>query len=129
MKKISLAIAATLFSSPVLAGPYVNVETNADYTGSDYTSRATDLHLGYENNIGDLAYYVQGGKTINAADGVDSESNFSGKLGASVSATDKLGLYGEVSFAQVEDADNTYGTKLGAKYSFCLLYTSDAADE
>ena len=118
MKKITLALAATLFSSPVLAGPYVNVETNADYTGSDYTSRATDLHIGYENNLGSLAYYIQGGKTINAADGVDSDSNFSGKLGASVSATEKLGLYGEVSFAQVEDADNTYGTKLGAKYSF-----------
>ena len=118
MKKITLAIAATLFSSPVLAGPYVNVESNANYTGTDYTSRATDLHIGYENNVGELAYYVQGGKTINAADGVDSESNFSWKLGASVSPTDKLGFYGEVSFAQVEDADNTYGTKLGAKYSF-----------
>ena len=118
MKKITLAIAATLFSSPVLAGPYVNVESNANYTGSDYTSRATDLHVGYENNLGDLAYYIQAAKTINAAVGVDSESNFSGKLGASVSATDKLGLYGEVSFAQVEDADNTYGTKLGAKFNF-----------
>ena len=118
MKKITLALAATLFSSPVLAGPYVNVETNANYTGSDYTSRATDIHIGYENNLGDLAYYIQGGKTINAADGVDSESNFSGKLGGSVAATDKLGVYGEVSFAQVEDADNTYGTKLGVKYSF-----------
>ena len=118
MKKITLALAATLFSSPVLAGPYVNVETNADYTGSDYTSRATDLHVGYENNLGDLAYYIQGGKTINAADGVDSESIFSGKLGGSVSATDKLGVYGEVSFSQVEDADNNYGTKLGAKFSF-----------
>ena len=118
MKKLSLAVAATLFSSPVLAGPYVNVETNADYTGSDYTSRATDLHVGYENNLGSFAYYIQGGKTINAVDGVDSESNFSGKLGGNISATDKLGFYGEVSFAQVEDADNTYGTKLGAKYSF-----------
>ena len=120
MKKITLALAATLFSSPVLAGPYVNVESNANYTGSDYQSRATDLHIGYENNVGDLAYYVQGGKTINAADGVDSESNFSGKLGASVSATDKLGIYGEVSFADIfdEDTDTTYGTKLGAKYSF-----------
>ena len=118
MKKISLAIAASLFSAPVLAGPYVNVETNANYTGSDYNSRATDLHIGYENNLGDLAYYIQGGKTIAAANGVDSESNFSGKLGGSVAATDKLGVYGEVSFAQVEDADNTYGTKLGAKFSF-----------
>ena len=118
MKKISLAIAASLFSAPVMAGPYVNVESNASYTGSDYTSRATDLHIGYENNLGDLAYYIQGGKTINATDGVDSESNFSGKLGGNISATDKLGFYGEVSFAQVEDADNTYATKLGAKFSF-----------
>ena len=118
MKSIALALAASTFAVPAFAGPYVNVETNANYTGSDYTSRATDLHVGYENNIGDLAYYVQGGKTINAADGVDAESNFSGKLGASGSATDKLGLYGEVSFAQVEDADNNYGTKLGAKFNF-----------
>ena len=118
MKKLALVLATTLVSTPAMAGPYVNVETNADYTGSDYTSRATDLHIGYENSLGDLAYYIQGGKTINAADGVDSESNFSGKLGASVSATDKLGVYGEVSFAQVEDADNTNGTKLGAKYRF-----------
>ena len=118
MKKLSLAVAATLFSSPVLAGPYVNVESNANYTGSDYESRATDLHIGYENSLGSLAYYIQGGKTINAADSVDSDSNFSGKLGGSVSATDKLGLYGEVSFSQVEDADNTYGTKLGAKFNF-----------
>ena len=118
MKKFIALTAVSLCSSPVLAGPYVNVETNANYTGSDYTSRATDLHIGYENNLGDLAYYIQGGKTINAVDGIDSESNVSGKLGGSVSATDKLGFYGEVSFAQVEDADNTYGTKLGAKYSF-----------
>ena len=118
MKKLALVLASTLASTPAMAGPYVNVESNASYTGTDYTSRATDLHIGYENELGSLAYYVQGGKTINAADGVDSESNFSGKLGASVSATDKLGLYGEVSFAQVEDADNNYGTKLGAKYSF-----------
>jgi len=118
MKKFITLTAVSLCSSPVLAGPYVNVETNANYTGSDYTSRATDLHLGYENSIGSLAYYVQGGKTINAVDGADSESNISGKLGGSVSATDKLGVYGEVSFSQVEDADNNYGTKLGAKFSF-----------
>ena len=118
MKSIALALVASTFAVPAFAGPYVNVETNANYTGSDYTSRATDLHIGYENSIGYLAYYVQGGKTINAADGVDAESNFSGKLGGAVSATVKLGLYGEVSFSQVEDADNTYGTKLGAKYSF-----------
>ena len=118
MKKLALVLASTLASTPAMAGPYVNVESNASYTGSDYTSSATALHIGYENNLGDLAYYIQGGKTINAADGVDSESNFSGKLGGSISATDKLGVYGEVSFAQVEDADNNYGSKIGVKYSF-----------
>ena len=118
MKKLALVLASTLASTPAMAGPYVNVESNASYTGTDYTSRATDLHIGYENNLGDLAYYIQGGKTINAADGVDSESNFSGKLGGNISATDKLGFYGEVSFAQVEDADNNYGSKIGVKYSF-----------
>ena len=118
MKKISLALAASLFSAPVLAGPYVNVETNANYTGSDYTSRATDLHIGYENTAGIVDWYVQGGKTINAVDGADADSDFSGKFGGSISASEKLGLYGEVSFANVEDADNTYCTKLGANYSF-----------
>tara|TARA_R100000742_G_C4188110_1_gene21046 strand:+ start:10 stop:366 length:357 start_codon:yes stop_codon:yes gene_type:complete len=118
MKTIALAIAASTFAVPAIAGPYVNVETNANYTGSDYTSRATDLHVGYENTAGIVDWYVQGGKTINAVDGADSDSNFSGKLGGSIAASQKLGLYGEVSFANVEDADNTYGTKLGAKYSF-----------
>ena len=118
MKTIALALLASTFAVPAFAGPYVNVETKAKYTGSDYKSRATDLHVGYENKLNDLAYYIQGGKTINAADGVDSESNFSGKLGAKLPVTDKIKLNGEVSFAQVEDADNNYGTKLGIKYSF-----------
>ena len=120
MKKLALVLATPLASTPAMAGPYVNVETNANYTGTDYTSRATDLHVGYENAVGALDFYVQGGKTINAADGVDTDSNFSGKFGGSVAATEKLGIYGEVAFANVfdEDTSNTWGTKLGAKYSF-----------
>ena len=118
MKKLALVLASTLASTPAMAGPYVNVETNANYTGSDYTSRATDLHVGYENELGALAFYVQGGKTINAADGVDSDSNFSGKVGGSVAATERLGVYGELAVTAVEDSDNTFGTKLGAKFSF-----------
>tara|TARA_Y100001970_G_scaffold113428_1_gene141431 strand:- start:130 stop:492 length:363 start_codon:yes stop_codon:yes gene_type:complete len=120
MKKIVLALTASIFTVPAIAGPYVNVETNASYTGSDYTSRATDLHVGYENAFGSLDYYVQGGKTINAADGVDSDSAWSGKFGGSVAATDKLDVYGEVAFSNLfdEDTDNSYGTKLGVKYAF-----------
>ena len=120
MKKLALVLATTLASTPAMAGPYVNVESNTSYTGSDYTSRATDLHVGYENTLGSFDWYAQGGKTINAADGVDSDSNWAGKVGGSVSATEKLGLYGEVAFSNVfdEDTDNAWGTKIGAKYSF-----------
>jgi len=113
---IVLAVAAV--SSPVLAGPYVNVETNSSFTGSDYKSTATDLHLGWEGEAKDLSYYIQGGKTVNAADGADSTSNWSGKTGASFPVTDKLGIYGELSFSQVENADNNWGTKLGTKFTF-----------
>ena len=53
-------------------------------------------------------------------DGADSDSNFSGKFGGSVAATERLGVYGEVSFANFfdEETDNTYNTKLGTKFTF-----------
>ena len=55
MKKIALALAATTFASaPAMAGVYLNAESNASYTGNDYTSRTTDLHVGYEGDVGDL---------------------------------------------------------------------------
>ena len=119
MKTIALALAATSFASaPAMAGVYVNAESNASYSGTDYTSATTDLHIGYEGNVGKLGYYIQGGHSIVADDGVDGTSNLSGKLGGSVAASEKFDVYGEISFAQVEDADNAYGTKIGAKYKF-----------
>ena len=118
MKKLALALAATLASTPAMAGVYLNAESNASYTGNDYTSRTTDLHIGYEGDVGELGYYVQGGPAFTAADGADGSTDFSGKLGASVAASEKLGVYGEVSFKTDETADNSYGTKIGAKYSF-----------
>ena len=118
MKKLALALAASIASAPAMAGVYVNVESNASYTGNDYTSRTTDLHVGYEGEAGQLGYYVQGGPALSAADGVDGTTDFSGKLGASIAASEKLGVYGEVSFKTDETADNSYGTKIGAKYSF-----------
>ena len=118
MKKIALALAATLASTPAMAGVYVNAESNASYTGNDYTSRTTDIHIGYEGEIGSLGYYVQGGPAFTAADGADGSTDFSGKLGGSVAASEKLGVYGEISFKTDETADNAYGTKIGAKFSF-----------
>ena len=45
MKTLALALAATtIASAPAMAGTYVNVESNASYTGNDYTSRTTDIN-------------------------------------------------------------------------------------
>ena len=119
MKTIALALAAsTIASAPAMAGVYVNVESNASYTGGDYTSRTTDLHVGYEGEVGELGYYIQGGPALVNGDAVDGTSEFSGKGGVTIAASEKLDVYGEVSFITDEDADNAYGTKIGAKYNF-----------
>ena len=115
---IALAALPLMASAPALAGVYTNVESNASYTGSDFTNRTTDLHLGYENSAGSLDYYIQGGQAFVNPDAGESDTQFSGKLGASVAATEKLDVYGEVSLLTVDDADSSYGTKIGAKYKF-----------
>ena len=105
MKKIALALAASLASAPAMAGVYVNVESNASYTGTDYTSRTTDLHVGYEGEVGDLGYYIQGGPALVNSDAVDGDTQLSGKVGASVDATERLNVYGEVAVITTEDDD------------------------
>ena len=119
---IAAAAAAVAFApAAALAGPYVNVETNAGWTGEDYKGATTDLHIGYEGTVGDsgASYYVQGGPAIVAVDGADTDTQFSGKAGLGIPVSDALGVYGEVSFITADDTDNNgYGGKLGVKYSF-----------
>jgi|TARA_R100000988_G_scaffold19232_3_gene9483 hypothetical protein len=112
--------AAPLFAGAAIAGPYVNVETNAGWVGDDYSGATTDLHVGYEGNLGDSAsYYVQAGPAIVAVDGEDSDTQFSGKAGLGLPVGDNLGVYGEVSFLTADDEDDFgLGGKLGVKYNF-----------
>ena len=119
-KSVFAATAALSMSAgAALAGPYVNVETNAGWTGEDYNGAITDLHVGYEGDLGAASYYVQAGPAIVAPDGGDTETQFSGKAGLGVPVTDQLGVYGELSFLTADDNDNNgYGGKLGVKYSF-----------
>ena len=117
------AAAAVAFAAPgaALAGPYVNVEANSGFTGSDYTGTNTDLHVGYEGALGESSsWYVQGGATVISPDGGAADTVPSGKAGIGVAATEKLGLYGEISFvgSGVAGVDRGYGTKAGVKYSF-----------
>ena len=112
--------ALSLSAGAAVAGPYVNVETNAGWVGDDYTAATTDIHVGYEGPIGESAsYYVQAGPAIVAVDGEDTDTQFSGKAGVGVEVADGLGVYGEVSFLTADDEDDFgLGGKLGVKYSF-----------
>ncbi len=122
MKRIALALASTLAAGPAFAGVYVNVENNAGFTGADYTGAVTDFHVGYEGGNDTFDWYVQGGPAVVTVDGADeSDNRISGKVGANIAATEKLGFYGEVSVLTADsdtDDDNAWGTKVGAKYSF-----------
>ena len=119
MKKILLVAAATLFSTPAFAGVYVNTELNQGYAGTDYFGRAIDFHVGYEGGTDKVGYYLQGGPTVLASEGVDgTNTEISGKLGANLKATEKVALYGELSGITAGDFDNVYNLKAGAKYTF-----------
>ena len=122
MFKTTIAAAAAaiaLAPAAALAGPYVNVETNAGWVGDDYTAATTDLHVGFEGEAGAASYYVQAGPAIVAVDGEDTDTQFSGKAGVGVPVTDVLGVYGEMSFLTAEDEDDFgLGGKLGLKYNF-----------
>jgi hypothetical protein len=43
--------AAPLFAGAAMAGPYVNVEANSGFAGSDYTGTTIDTHVGYEGAL------------------------------------------------------------------------------
>jgi len=122
IKSVFAASAAlSLSAGAAFAGPYVNVEANSGWTGSNYSGTSTDLHVGYEGALGEKAsYYVQGGATVVSPDGGESDTVPSGKAGIGVGVTDALGVYGEVSFVGSGDdnIDRGYGTKAGLKYSF-----------
>ena len=122
IKSVFAATAALSMSAgAALAGPYVNVEANAGWTGDDYTGATTDIHVGYEGTIGEAGYYVQAGPAIVAADGAENSSRISGKAGIGVPVTDALSAYGELSFITAEDEfldDLGVGGKLGVKYNF-----------
>ena len=128
IKSTIAAVAASpfLLAGAAFAGPYVNVESNLSYPDGNYSGATTDVHVGYEGATteGKIAYYVQGGPSIVHTDSTDdTETELSGKVGASVPVTDDLAAYAEISGAtNGEDAsgDNIvdWGGKLGVKFVF-----------
>ena len=117
----ALAAASAIAAPAAFAGPYVNVEANSSWTGSNYTGTNTDAHVGWEGTLGESAsYYVQGGATFVSPDGGELDTVPSGKAGLGIGLSDALSAYGEVSFVGSGDSnvDRGYGSKAGIKYSF-----------
>ena len=126
IKSTIAAVAASpfLLAGAAFAGPYVNVESNIGYPDGDYGSATTDLHVGYEGSLTENAdFYAQIGPAFTAVDGTDgSETEFSGKVGVSVAATDAIGVYGELAGITDEasngDDEIAWSAKIGAKLTF-----------
>ena len=127
IKSTIAAVAASpfLLAGAAFAGPYVNVEANASYPDGDYTGATTDVAVGFDGTAseGKIAYYIQGGPAFvhdEAAD--DTETQFGGKVGASVGISEDLSVYGEISGISNEDAAGEdivdFGGKVGAKFTF-----------
>ena len=121
----ALAASPFLFAGAAFAGPYVNIEANGSYPDGDYTGATTDLAVGFEGTTdeGKVAYYVQGGPSfVHTESTDDTETEFSGKVGASVAVSDDLSVYGEVSGISNEDSTGDdivdFGGKIGAKFLF-----------
>jgi len=125
IKSVIAASAAAVAFAPAaaLAGPYVNVESNSGFVGSDYQSSTVETHLGYESALGDSSsWYIQGGPAIVIPDDADTTTELSGKVGLSVAATEQLSVYGELSAitsGEIDfDEDLSVGAKVGVKYNF-----------
>ena len=127
IKSTIAAVAASpfLFAGAAFAGPYVNVESNLSYPDGDYTGATTDVAVGFDGSTseGKIAYYIQGGPAFvhdEAAD--DTETQFAGKVGASVGINEDLSVYGEISGISDEDSTGddiiNFGGKIGAKFTF-----------
>ena len=123
MKALFAAAAILGLGAPAMAGPYVNIENNAGFTGSDFEGSVTETHVGYEAELGDSAgWYVQAGPAFVSPDGDDTTTELSGKVGIGADVTENINLYAEIA-AQTQDEINfdedlNIGTKIGVKYTF-----------
>ena len=121
-KFIPLVFASSLFAGPAFAGVYLNVENRAAFTGKEYDEAATDLHIGFKQNLGNSAnIYVQGGPTFFTKEDVDTTHEYSAKVGLEYDITKKLSVYGEVHAITEEEEvteDINLTTKAGVTFNF-----------
>jgi outer membrane autotransporter protein len=107
------------FSAPAFAGFYLNGEFNQTNVGQEWNGNAIDLHVGYENKVGEKGnFYIQGGPYLDNPKGSDSTTKASGKIGGGYELAKNTNVYGEFSVVTNDTTDNTWGSKIGVKYNF-----------
>jgi len=103
--------------APAIAGPYVNVESEAGFSGSDYVGSYVHSHLGYEQKVGtNTKVYGQIGPTVVFQDNQALSTRLGAKVGGKVVITPKADLYGE--FKMVTGDASKYAVKGGVTYRF-----------
>ena len=120
---IAAVAAAPLLATSAFAGPYVNVEANASHPDGEYNSATTDLHVGFDGGSEKVSWYVQGGPAFNHDDASgDTETEISGKVGASFAIAEGLDAYGEIAGITNEDSSGDdiidFAGKVGVTYKF-----------
>jgi len=116
-KVLTLSAASVALSVPAYSQWYLNPEFNQASVGSKWGGNTIDLHIGYENTVGENgSFYLQGGPSfINPSVG-DSDTKLSGKVGGGYDLSDKLNAYGE--FSILTGDKTTKGIKGGLKFVF-----------
>ena len=119
MKSLLIGAASALaFAPAAIAGPYINIESNSGFLGSEYGGSVLEPHIGADVALNeDASIYLQAGPAFILPQEGDSETELSGKAGVNVAVTEKLGAYAEYGF-MTADEDLASNVKLGVKYSF-----------
>ena len=92
---------------------------NASSSTNDIRDASGKYYVGETQTSGTVQFETDANtQVLYHFDGVDGSTDFSGKGGLSIAASEKLDIYGEVSFLTDEVNDTAYGTKIGAKYKF-----------
>ena len=119
MFKSLLAVAAvSAFSAPVMAGPYVGIDTKSVFTGSDYTSTEFTGKIGYEGSVGTTSYFVEGGPVTLTPDNGEADTELFLATGVGFPITDSIGASAAFKVETNDGADAEYEFTSGLKYSF-----------
>lgn len=118
LKNVFAAVAAIpLAAASAFAGPYANVENSASFTGGAFDGALTEIHVGYEAEVGeDGSAYIQFGPALSSPSDSGTSIDFSAYVGGEVAANERTTVYGELGL--LTGTDTGLSTEVGVRYNF-----------